>query len=1171
MAPDLSISKVADTIKNFVFSNDKTNDESNMQSSYFKFLAASADADEDSDGEYDDESLYSGDASFNDQDDDDTEAQLEKLRNHLQDVMGAEDEAEVDTSVKVTDVVRERLGATGSEKLLGQVPAWFLTDVLCQGKAFVSANNLYFYAPLPYSGSHVLLEGTLRKRSNKGVGFSRYWYVLRQDTLAHYNSSDDPFFPAGTIALSKIKYVTHEPKENGEPSSSFYLVSDSGDTFHLKADSANNAHQWSKAIQKAIFVTRNKGEYAKCIVPFENIISITLVPVLDVATSMRLSYIPGIGEKPTNAVLVFFKNGTHATEATVKYWKLKVGEDKIVEGPDGKKHWELKNTAIKVTKPSVNTTFFSGRAHNIPEHITEHLIYAPKEGPSSTEVIQQKIAGTGTSVVTSTSHIVRGGLGLFSLGKVVSSHLKQAATDLVPERERISGSASQSERPSVSGSPTLTPVTTSEVDIDEAVKRAAAQRSDEDFNNRSAKAMLNRIFNATALAATDNKCDADDDMHVITDDEREEANEKFRSQFSFGNRVQFLSYYKALIQRGDGSPASGLLCLTNQYVCFRRAAIASKTRMILPIDEISSLEILEKSKFGYWGVRFHMSGSDPVYAEITTKAALEAFAKSLQEQIIAEKEFDRNHTGTEGDSIDFVRYKLVQSRLATYEDQLSEKMQMRIPPLVVDPYSRESDESFLVRPSEKLRITMLTIGSRGDVQPYIALAQGLMQEGHICRICSHAEFRDFVEGYGIEFREVAGDPKALMQIMIDHGSFSLSFLKEAASKFRGWVSELLETAWIACQDSDLLIESPSAMAGLHIAEALGIPYFRAFTMPWTRTHAYPHAFIVPESNLGGSYNYMTYVMFDNMMWRGTASQINKWRKKTLGIRSTNLESMRQQQIPFLYCVSPHVLVPPIDEPDWIHYTGYWQLEQDDTYKPAESLVAFIKKARADKKPLVYIGFGSIVVDDVDQLTSDVSEGVRNANVRAIVVKGWAERGSDGKKKEGKKEMPEDIIYALDAVPHQWLFPQIDAAVHHGGSGTTGMSLSNGLPTVIKPFFGDQFFYATRVTELGCGMGLKKITADGLAKVLIEVTTNKSIIERARVIGEQISLENGVMTAVQCIYRELAYATSLIRPRKEIEYRPHRGPRTASINKTASRHQTEDDDKRKWYKGKIFKK
>ena len=136
--------------------------------------------------------------------------------------------------------------------------------------------------------------------------------------------------------------------------------------------------------------------------------------------------------------------------------------------------------------------------------------------------------------------------------------------------------------------------------------------------------------------------------------------------------------------------------------------------------------------------------------------------------------------------------------------------------------------------------------------------------------------------------------------------FTVAFIRESLKRFRGWLDELLVSAWEACQDTDVLIESPSAMAGIHIAEKLDIPCFRAFPFLWTRTRAFPHHFAVPERNLGRSYNYMTYVMIEQIFWKGISDQVNRWRKDTLGLGSTSLEKMDAHHIPGLYSWSPHV-------------------------------------------------------------------------------------------------------------------------------------------------------------------------------------------------------------------------------------------------------------------------
>ena len=332
--------------------------------------------------------------------------------------------------------------------------------------------------------------------------------------------------------------------------------------------------------------------------------------------------------------------------------------------------------------------------------------------------------------------------------------------------------------------------------------------------------------------------------------------------------------------------------------------------------------------------------------------------------------------------------------------------------------------------------------------------------------------------------------------------FTISFLKEASTKFRGWIDDLLSSSWKACQDTDVLIESPSAMAGYHIAEALSIPYYRAFTMPWTRTRAYPHAFVVPASKKGGTYNEMSYFLFDQVFWKAIAGQVNRWRKKELGLRSTDLTKMAPHRIPFLYNFSPKVVAPPLDYSDWVKITGYWFLDEASTWEPSKELLDFIAKARADGKKLVYIGFGSIVVSDPAALTKVVIDSVLKADVRCILSKGWSDRLGTGDATVSEIPLPSDLLQ-IKSAPHDWLFKQIDAAAHHGGAGTTGASLRAGLPTIVKPFFGDQYFFGSRIEDLGVGLCLKKLNVTLFSRALWEATHSQRMITKARALGEQI--------------------------------------------------------------------
>ncbi|KAJ2895985.1 glycosyltransferase family 1 protein [Zalerion maritima] len=607
--------------------------------------------------------------------------------------------------------------------------------------------------------------------------------------------------------------------------------------------------------------------------------------------------------------------------------------------------------------------------------------------------------------------------------------------------------------------------------------------------------------------------------------ETELSNERFRQHFALPDTETLVATYFASLFRV--LPLYGKIYISNNSFCFRSLLPGTRTKLILPLKDIETAEKEKGFRLGYSGLCLVIKGHEELFFEfnqadvrddcvVTMLQALEKLRYLSESGQLGVDEKEKAHAAiAERDALHQASQDAFPGReLPRHPSALSE------PTILFD----DPKASFLnFKPKESLRITCLTIGSRGDVQPYIAFCKGLLAEGHRPKIATHAEFKDWVEKHGIEFAPIDGDPGELMRICIEHGTFTLSFLKEANSKFRGWLDDLLLSAWRACQGSDVLVESPSAMAGIHIAEKLAIPYFRAFTMPWTRTRAYPHAFIVPENRLGGGYNYFTYVMFDNVFWKASAGQVNRWRNRTLGLPSTNLEKMQPNKVPFLYNFSPAVVPPPLDYSDWIRVTGYWFLDEGKHFQPPRDLVNFINKARADGKKLVYVGFGSIIVADPAKMTQEVIDAVKKADVRCVLSKGWSDRMSGN---QDDTHLPPEI-FQIKAAPHDWLFAQMDAAAHHGGSGTTGASLRAGIPTIIRPFFGDQYFFGYRVEDLGVGIRLSKWGAVSFARALWEATHSQRMIDRARVLGERIRSENGVETGIQLLYRDMEYARSLI--------------------------------------------
>lgn len=622
------------------------------------------------------------------------------------------------------------------------------------------------------------------------------------------------------------------------------------------------------------------------------------------------------------------------------------------------------------------------------------------------------------------------------------------------------------------------------------------------------------------------------DDYVNDNDGGEDIEEKtasFRKHFSLPQSEQLVSSHFASLYRV--LPLPGKIYLGTRWFCYRSLLHRISSKMVIPLKDILNVAKSKGYRYGSYGMVVTIKGHEEVFFEFGRADDRDVCVISLLRALTIVEDLDESTLLTEKEASEAetaaAEHELLQQARGDGDggsEAVTKEVAEDGPPIIFD----DGSASMLdFKPKESMNIVCLTIGSRGDVQPYIALCKGLMADGHRVKIATHKEFEPWIRSHGIDFAAVGGNPAELMALCVEYGMFTPKFITETNSKFRGWLDDLLVSAWEACQGAEVLIESPSAMAGIHIAEGLGIPYFRAFTMPWTKTRAYPHAFAPLDFKFGGNYNIGTYTVFNNVFWQLTARQINSWRRKTLGIRNTSFGRMKQNEVPFLYNFSPNVVAPPLDFSAWVHVTGYWFLDEAKDWTPPADLLAFIKKARDDNMKLVYIGFGSVIVSDSKVMTQNIVDAVLKADVRCILSKGWSDRLDA--KDPNKSEVPlPPSIFQIASAPHDWLFKQIDAAVHHGGAGTTGASLRAGIPTIIKPFFGDQFFFSTRVEDIGVGLRVKHITPNALGKALWIATHDSRIRDKARVLGERIRDENGVKTAINALYRDMEYAKRLIK-------------------------------------------
>jgi sterol 3beta-glucosyltransferase len=418
-----------------------------------------------------------------------------------------------------------------------------------------------------------------------------------------------------------------------------------------------------------------------------------------------------------------------------------------------------------------------------------------------------------------------------------------------------------------------------------------------------------------------------------------------------------------------------------------------------------------------------------------------------------------------------------------------------------------------------MRITILAIGSNGDIQPLIALAVGLQQAGrHKVRFAAPDNFEPLAREHHLDFfplgintQELLGSQK--LKAGIETGrNFFLWFLN-VLQLVRPMVDRLMERTWISCQNAETIVYSTIGFGAYHVAEKLGVPCFMATPLPGLApTRAYPNpGGVFPALPLGGRYNKLTYFLDRQFLQTLTGQYINRWRREKLNLPVISFgqfpyNQLNGQPLPVLGSYSSIVVPRPPDWGEHIHVTGYWFLDPDLDWQPPAGLVDYLESG----SPPVYIGFGSMVSRIPRQTTQLISEALERSGQRGVLSTGWGGLGS--------AELSANV-FMLDSVPHAWLFPRVSAVVHHGGSGTTGAGLRAGVPSVLVPHMGDQPFWAKRVAELGVGpqpIPRSQLTAGRLASAISSAVTDTGMHARAEALGERIRSEDGVGRAISII-------------------------------------------------------
>ncbi|WP_144699752.1 glycosyltransferase [Fictibacillus phosphorivorans] len=414
-------------------------------------------------------------------------------------------------------------------------------------------------------------------------------------------------------------------------------------------------------------------------------------------------------------------------------------------------------------------------------------------------------------------------------------------------------------------------------------------------------------------------------------------------------------------------------------------------------------------------------------------------------------------------------------------------------------------------------ITMLSTGTRGDTQPFIALGIELKKKGYRVRIAASQSYRQLVEEYGFEFAPMRGDvTKILESGLVRDADSPLKFFTSLNFK-NDDLTELMiagqHDMHKACEGADAIVYHPGATLGYYVAKEMRIPSILASPFPMTPTKEYPAIIFYDRIRLGKTVNKLTHHIFEKGFWKMANMGVKKFYVQRYGMLPKGFANpypkQRTVSHPTITSLSPSVFPVPEDWPQNVYAFGYWFIEDQSDYKPSTEVEAFLS---AGERP-VYIGFGSVGDKaNAAESTEMVLQALKKSGKRGIINAGSGMQ---------ERENTEDVLF-IKSVPHEWLFPQLTAVVHHGGAGTTAAALRSGVPQVVIPYGNDQFAWGRRMVELGVSGGSiprKELTTDKLADA-IKLTRSSAVREKAKELGVKVRAEKGAQKSAELIHKTI---------------------------------------------------
>ncbi|AGU52752.1 putative glycosyltransferase [Variovorax paradoxus B4] len=409
-----------------------------------------------------------------------------------------------------------------------------------------------------------------------------------------------------------------------------------------------------------------------------------------------------------------------------------------------------------------------------------------------------------------------------------------------------------------------------------------------------------------------------------------------------------------------------------------------------------------------------------------------------------------------------------------------------------------------------MKIAVLTYGTEGDARPLAALCRALDEAGHSSVLLADASTLGAAQRLGVRTQALAGDIRGALGAsgaianVVAHSERPGAAAKALAAIANGnataWLRQAVETA----RGSEAIVcAGLAAFVGLSAAEALRVPAVGAGLFPLTPTRDFASPFL-PPSRVPRWLHRASHHLVNAMLWRAFRPAVNAARAEVCALPPRR---RMWSTHPMLYGFSPSLVPRPADWPANAAVCGQWIPPAPD-WQPPPALAAFLAAGEAP----VYIGFGSMTGFDAARLRQVVVDGV--AGRRAVLHPGWSGIDTQG--------LPTNF-HVVGEVPHDWLFPRTSLVVHHGGSGTTHSAARAGVPSVVVPFAGDQFFWAHQLAQAGVApdaVAGSRLGADDLARGLA-FAGRPEVRARALALGEKMRAEDGLSRAVEAIERSLA--------------------------------------------------